>query len=151
VTTIEPARTRLTPSAGTVYRQVTGTAEEVAATVAIVRNSGHLLACTPPRQLGPDDPRVTVIVTVRAAAFTPARPVRRWVKPTVITGAVVLTIAGIGYTLSILAASAARAVATPAVLGCLFILAVIAAVALRSIRNGKDCPGLHCSGCGRHS
>jgi hypothetical protein len=153
VTTIEPIRTRTAEHRDLTRRRVTGTAEEVAATVAIVRNSGHLVACTAPRQLHPHDPRVTVIVTVRdlTTADVPVRRrTRRWVKPTVITAGTAVTLAGLGYALSIAVASAARAVATPAVLGALFVLVLIIAAAIRLTRGGSGCAGLHCSGCGRH-
>ena len=136
------------PRADDLRRTITGTPAEVAATVARVRRTGRLVAMTVPRPVGPTDPRVAVVVIVRPTAnpAPPRRSRRRWVKPTVITLAAVGTVAGIGYGLIALLHSLARAVATPAALGGAFLL--VLALVLIGARGG--CPGLHCSGCGRH-
>ena len=131
-------------------RRVVGTPAEVAATVALLANTGRLVAATTPRQLDAHDPAVTVIVTARlwptiAASRSSARP--RWVKPTVIGAASLAALAGAGYGLML----ATRAVVHQAVMHWPTLVAVIVLVALVLIALArKACRGLHCSGCSRH-
>lgn len=137
---------------GQIRRRVTGTAEEVAATVALVLQSGRLLTVTTPRQLDPSDPRVTVIVTLRdqpAVRVTRLRVRRRWVKPVAIAGTATTVLGGAGYGLLLLTQAASRAVAAPATLGALFLIVLVVAL-VRWVNRPSGCSGLHCSGCGRH-
>ncbi len=143
---------RLTDPPGQIRRRVTGTPAEVAATVALVRQSGRYLSCTTPRQLDPADPRVTVIVTLHAP--TPTRPVRRtrrrWVKPTVIAATSAAALAAAGYGLVQLAHAVARQASTHAstIAGALLLIGVV--LILAALARGKVCTGLHCTGCRRH-
>jgi hypothetical protein len=149
---VQPSTTPDAP--GIIRRHVTGTAEEIKVTLDLLRHSGTLVSASAPRQLGPADPRVTVLVRVRDSASTTApapRPVppRRWVKPVVIGGTFFILVAGIvigGYL-------AAREIVTAAAgkpLAAVGLLAVVAALVLvvKAGRSNGACMGLHCSGCG---
>ena len=137
-----------------VRRRVTGTPSEVAATVALIRDSGHLVATSAPRQMDPADPRVTVYVTVHPVRQTAvARPAvrRRWVRPVVIAGGITVTLAGLlvgGY---LLLRQALHAVSTgsPAVIA---VVLVVVALVLLLVGRAKSagCSGIHCGGCGGH-
>ena len=134
-----------------VRRRVVGTPTEVAATVAVLANTGRLVSATTPRQLDPHNPTVTVIVTAQLRPTTAARPRAsarpRWVKPTVIAAASLAAVAGAGYALML----ATRAVVHQAVTHWPTIVAVVVLVALVLIALArKACPGLHCSGCSKH-
>ncbi|MFI2666605.1 hypothetical protein [Micromonospora carbonacea] len=131
------ARTR--PASGALVRRVVGTPAEVAATVALVRDSGRLLSMTRPQQL-PDGHRVTV--TIR---FLNPRPIRahRSRRGLAIAVPAVGVVAVTGY----LAVQLVRAVIAvlPLIAGGVLVLTVIAVLLRRS--SGRCCPGLHCPGC----
>jgi hypothetical protein len=152
VTTVARYITRTPARAGQTRRRVTGTPEEVAATVALVRQSGRFLAVTTPRHLDPADLRVTVIVTLRThdGPISAPRAHRRWVKPIVIATAGTATLASTGYGLVVLVQHLARAVVSiaPALVGGLAVLTFVLMLATCAGRGG--CVGLHCPGCGRH-
>ncbi|WUR59776.1 hypothetical protein OHS32_32755 [Micromonospora chokoriensis] len=128
-----------------VARRIVGTPAEVAATVALVRDSNRLLSMSEP-QLIPGDSRVTVTVrfldTTRPTP-TPARRVNRGRVAAAIAVPTVGAIAAVGY----LAAQLVHAIRAtlPAFAGGLLVLIVIALLLRRS---GRCCPGLHCPGCG---
>ncbi|WFE45694.1 hypothetical protein [Verrucosispora sp. WMMD1129] len=128
-------------------RRVVGTPAEVAATVALVRDSGRLLSMTAPEQL-PGSDRVTV--TVRFLDTPTAAPpvVRRLRRGHVIAAAAtvpgIAAVAGVGYA-AVQITNAVRA-AAPLIAGVVLVLVVLA-VLLRS--RTSSCVGLHCSGC-RH-
>ncbi|MFI7551936.1 hypothetical protein ACIBQ2_19545 [Micromonospora sediminimaris] len=129
-----------------VARRVVGTPAEVAATVALVRDSGRLLSMTAPEQLAGSD-RVTV--TVRFLDTPTAAPpvVRRLRRGHIIAAATIpgiAAVAGVGYA-AVQITTAVRA-AAPLIAGVVLVLVVLA-VLLRSRTAG--CVGLHCSGC-RH-
>ncbi|MEU8171222.1 hypothetical protein AB0B97_32445 [Micromonospora sp. NPDC049004] len=128
-----------------VARRIVGTPAEVAATVALVRDSNRLLSMSEP-QLIPGDSRVTV--TVRFLDTTrptpaPARRVNRGRVAVAVAVPTVGALAAVGY----LAAQLAQAIraAFPAIAGGVLVLIVIALLLRRS---GRCCPGLHCPGCG---
>ncbi|MBQ1035886.1 hypothetical protein [Micromonospora sp. C81] len=128
-----------------VARRIVGTPAEVAATVALVRDSNRLLSMSEP-QLIPGDSRVTV--TVRFLDTTrptpaPARRVNRGRIAVAIAVPTVGALAAVGY----LAAQLVQTIraALPAIAGVVLVLIVIALLLRRS---GRCCPGLHCPGCG---
>ncbi|MEV6810716.1 hypothetical protein [Micromonospora sp. NPDC051296] len=127
-----------------VARRIVGTPAEVAATVALVRDSGRLLSMTTPEQL-PDGDRVTVTVRFLDTP-TPAAPVvRRLRRGHIIAAATVpavAAVAGVGYA-AVQLTNAVRS-AAPLIAGVVLVL-VLLAVLLRSRKTG--CVGLHCSGC----
>ena len=130
---------------GVLTRKVVGTPAEVAATVALVRDSGRLLAMTRPQQVPGDSSRVWVAVRFLdrlQPAPVPARRARRW--PLVLAIAVpMLTVAAlVGYLVTQLVQTAMAS--GPLILGALAALA-LAVLILRPHR--ATCPGLHCSGC----
>ncbi|GAA4963833.1 hypothetical protein [Actinoplanes utahensis] len=141
---------------GILRRRVTGTPSEIDATVSLLRHSGALVSASVPCQVGPTDPRVTVIVRVRenALTYTPAplpASSRPWVKPVAIAAAVLTLVAGLligGY----LAAQQIITAATSSGSGIAAIgfLIVVAGLLLlvRAGRRSGACMGLHCSGCG---
>ncbi|MEU7652484.1 hypothetical protein AB0C41_10760 [Micromonospora taraxaci] len=128
-----------------VSRRIVGTPAEVAATVALVRDSNRLLSMSEPRQI-PGDSRVTVTVrfldTTRPAP-APARRANRGRVAVAIAVPAVGAIAAVGY----LAAHLVQTIraAFPAIAGGVLVLIVIALLLRRS---GRCCPGLHCPGCG---
>lgn len=137
-----------------VRRRVTGTPSEVAATVAMVRDSGHLVTATAPRQLYANDTRVTVLVTLRRqpiAAALRARPsrTRQLVKPLSIAAVTLGVLVGAGFGVSYLVGQTVRAAAaaSPMILG---ILAVVALVLVLAGKRRISCSGLHCGGCQSH-
>ncbi|MFY1625865.1 hypothetical protein ACN268_22120 [Micromonospora sp. WMMD735] len=132
------ARTR-PPASGALVRRVVGTPAEVAATIALVRDSGRLLSMTRPQQL-PDGRRVTV--TIRFLDPRPIR-VRRSRRGLAIAVPAVGLVAVAGY----LTVQLVRAALTmlPLIAGGVLVLAVIAVLLRRS--SGRCCPGLHCPGC----
>jgi hypothetical protein len=151
MTTIVRVPTRIAARPGLIYRSVTGTPAEVAATVAMIRDTGRLVAATAPRQLAAADSRVTVVVTVReplTAAPMPRRRSRRWVAPTVIAVPSVAVVAAAGYGLIVLARNVVQQVTAlwPAVVGALLLVALVLIVLGRKAR----CPGLHCFDCRSH-
>ncbi|MFI2662073.1 hypothetical protein [Micromonospora carbonacea] len=135
------ARTR-PPVSGAIVRRVVGTPAEVAATVALVRDSGRLLSMTRPEQL-PDGHRVTV--TIR---FLNPRPIRVRRSRRGLTAAAIATpVVGIVAVAGYLTVQLIRAALTvlPLIAGGVLVLAVIAVLLRRS--SGRCCPGLHCPGC----
>jgi hypothetical protein len=153
MTTIVRVPTRIVARPGLIYRSVTGTPAEVAATVAMIRDTGRLVAATAPRQRAAADSRVTVVVTVRgprtAAAPVPRRRSRRWIAPTVIIAASTATVAALGYAVATLARATVHAVTANVhiVLGGLLLLALVLFVFV--LGRAGACPGIHCPGC-RH-
>ncbi|MFI7607442.1 hypothetical protein ACIBTV_20170 [Micromonospora sp. NPDC049366] len=128
-----------------VARRIVGTPAEVAASVALVRDSGRLLSMTTPRQI-PGDRRVTVTVRFLNHDRHAPAPVRRLRRGPVIAAIAVPAVgavAAVGY----LAAGLVTAIrgAFPLILGGLLVLVVIALL-LRG--SDRCCPGLHCPGCG---
>ncbi|MEU6023474.1 hypothetical protein [Micromonospora sp. NPDC047134] len=125
-------------------RRVVGTPAEVAATVALVRDSGRLLSMTAPQSVSGNPDRVTV--TVRFLDTPTAAPpvVRRLRRGHVIAATIpaVAAVAGVGYAATQLA-TAVRS-AAPLIAGVVLVLLVLA-VLLRSRKS--TCLGLHCSGC----
>ncbi|MEU4794040.1 hypothetical protein AB0F95_30475 [Micromonospora tulbaghiae] len=131
----------------TLTRRVAGTPAEVAAALAVLRESGRLMFADRPHQHA--DGRVTVTVRFLDTARTAPPVVRRLrrgrvIAATAITTAAVGALAGIGY----LAAQVAHTVQrnAPAVVGVVLVLLVLAVLLLR---RKATCGGLHCSGC-RH-
>ncbi|MEV0878243.1 hypothetical protein AB0I85_10485 [Micromonospora echinofusca] len=129
-----------------IARRVVGTPAEVAATVALVRDSGRLVSMTAPRQM-PGDPRVTVTVRFldnHGPAPAAVRRLRRGHVVAAVAVPAVGAIAAAGY----LAAQLVDAVrsAVPLIAGVVLVLIVVVALLLR--RSGRCCPGLHCPGCG---
>ncbi|MEV6813664.1 hypothetical protein [Micromonospora sp. NPDC051296] len=125
-------------------RRIVGTPAEVAATVALVRDSGRLLSMTTPQQ-NPGSDRVTV--TVRFLDTPTAAPpvVRRLRRGHIIAAATIpgiTAVAGIGYA-AVQLTQAVRS-AAPLIAGVVLVLVVLA-ILLRSRKTG--CVGLHCSGC----
>ncbi|MFI5852362.1 hypothetical protein ACIA8B_29235 [Micromonospora chalcea] len=136
-------RTRST----TLTRRIVGTPAEVAAALAVLRESGRLMFADRPHQHA--DGRVTVTVRFLDTARTAPPVVRRLrrgrvIAATAITTTAVGALAGIGY----LAAQVAHTVQrnAPAVVGVVLVLLVLAVLLLR---RKATCGGLHCSGC-RH-
>ncbi|WP_435121254.1 hypothetical protein [Micromonospora tulbaghiae] len=130
---------------GTLTRRVVGTPAEVAAALAVLRESGRLMFADRPHQHA--DGRVTVTVRFLDTARTAPPVVRRVrrgrvIAATAITTAAVGALAGIGY----LAAQVAHTVQrnAPAVVGVVLVLLVLAVLLLR---RKTTCGGLHCSGC----
>ncbi|MFG1886668.1 hypothetical protein ACGFIR_02195 [Micromonospora sp. NPDC049051] len=128
-----------------IARRVVGTPAEVAATVALVRDSGRLVSMTAPRQM-PGDPRVTVTVRFLDNNGPAPAAVRRLRRGHVVAAVAVPTVgalAAAGY----LAAQLVNAVRSmvPLIAGVVLVLIV---VALLLRRSGRCCPGLHCPGCG---
>ncbi|PZF88577.1 hypothetical protein [Micromonospora deserti] len=129
-----------------VARRIVGTPAEVAATVALVRDSGRLVSMTTPRQI-PGDSRVTVTVRFLDDGRPAPAPVRRLRRGRVIAAAAVPTLGAVavaGYLAAVQLVHAVRA-AFPLVAGVVLVLVVIAVLVRRS---GRCCPGLHCPGCG---
>ncbi|MGW8647375.1 hypothetical protein [Micromonospora chalcea] len=129
----------------TLTRRIVGTPAEVAAALAVLRESGRLMFADRPHQHA--DGRVTVTVRFVDTARTAPPPVRRLrrgrvIAATAITTAAVGALAGIGY----LAAQVAHTVQrnAPAVVGVALVLIVLAVLLLR---RKVTCGGLHCSGC----
>ncbi|MEW2444827.1 hypothetical protein [Micromonospora marina] len=135
-------RTRST----TLTRRIVGTPTEVAAALAVLRESGRLMFADRPHQHA--DGRVTVTVRFLDTARTTPPPVVRRLRrgrviaATAITTTAVGVLAGIGY----LAAQVAHTVQrnAPAVVGVALVLIVLAVLLLR---RKVTCGGLHCSGC----
>lgn len=140
-------------------RTVTGTPAEVAATLAMVRDRGYLVAATAPRQVHNDPRRVTATVSLRRVPALPALPIRRrpsiarqLARPLAITGGVLAGLGGLGFGLYLLVRSTVQAAASasPVALAVLAVVALgVLALAVRS--KVPSCSGLHCGGCrGRH-
>ncbi|RKN24193.1 hypothetical protein D7147_04220 [Micromonospora musae] len=129
-----------------VARRIIGTPAEVAASVALVRDSGRLLSMTAPQQIPGNAARVTVTVrfldTGRSAPAPVRRP-RRGVAVAAIAVPAVGVIAAVGYLAAQLVA-AIRA-AFPLIAGGALVLLLLALLLRKS---GRCCPGLHCPGCG---
>ncbi|SDY44649.1 hypothetical protein SAMN05444365_102287 [Micromonospora pattaloongensis] len=149
MTRIQPARVSSRPPALT--RRVVGTPAEVAATVALVRDSGRLLSMTQPRQI-PGSDRVTVTVRFLDTPGPAPAAVRRLRRGHVIAAVTVPALgalAGIGYLavqlVDYLAVQLVDAVRTafPAIAGVVLVLVVLAAL----LRGKSGCGGIHCSGC----
>jgi hypothetical protein len=121
-------------------RRIIGTPAEVAAKVALARDSGRLVAITEPRQIG--DGRVWVeLRVVDRPVPVPVPTVRRRRWP------IVATLAGLtGAALAALLWAIAHLVAAnaPAIAGGLGLLVLVLAVLFG---RGHRCTGLHCSGC----
>ncbi len=135
-----------------IRRRITGTAAEVSVALAMVRDSGHLVAATAPRQISATDQRVTMLVTLRRIpALTPvvasASPRSRWVKPLAIGGTAAGVLAVLGYVLSVLLRQAVHAVAGLAPVGIGLAVIVVLVLVFAGRRKGV-CVGLHCAGCG---
>ncbi|RAO23351.1 hypothetical protein MED15_01191 [Micromonospora noduli] len=128
-----------------VARRIVGTPTEVAATVALVRDSNRLLSMSEPRLL-PGDSRVTVTVRFLDTNRPTPAPARR-VNRGRVAAAVVLPAVGALAAVGYLAAQLVQAIraAFPALAGVVLVLIVIALLLRRS---GRCCPGLHCPGCG---
>ncbi|MEU3114704.1 hypothetical protein ABZ652_11545 [Micromonospora chalcea] len=145
-----PTRTALAHRTrpATLTRRIVGTPAEVAAALAVLRESGRLMFADRPHQH--PDGRVTVTVRFLDTARTTPPPVVRRLRrgrviaATAITTTALGTLAGIGY----LAAQVAHTVQrnAPAVVGVVLVLLVLA---LLLLRRKATCGGLHCSGC-RH-
>jgi hypothetical protein len=142
-----------TDQPGIIAKYVTGTVSEVAASLDLLRGSGVLVSASVPRQLDPADPRVTVLVRVRAMpAESPAprpAPDRRWVKPLVIGGSILAVLAGLivgGYLAAqqVIAATSGAGLAAVGFLAVVFLLFLL----IRSAGRKGVCVGLHCEGCG---
>lgn len=141
---------------GILRRRVIGTPAEIDVTLSLLRHSGTLVSASVPRQVGPQDPRVCLIVRVReeAPALHPAprrggRRPRWWVKPFVIGGGGLVVLIGLlvgGY----LAATQMVTASTGSGLaGGVFLGAAVGLLFLvRAGRRRGTCMGLHCSGCG---
>ncbi|MFE9651557.1 hypothetical protein [Micromonospora sp. NPDC006431] len=137
-------RTHAHNRSGALTRRIVGTPAEVAATVAVLRDSGRLTFMDQPRQ-HPDGDRVTVTVRFLDTARPAPAPVRRLRRGPIIAAATLPTLgvlAGVGY----LAAQLVHTVraAFPAVVGVVLVLVVLA---LLLGRRKAKCAGLHCSGC----
>ncbi|MGN9803441.1 hypothetical protein [Micromonospora sp. L32] len=129
-----------------VARRIVGTPAEVAATVALVRDSGRLVSMTAPRQV-PGDSRVTVTVRFLNTGRPAPAPVRRLRPGHVIAAVTVPTLGAVavaGYLAAVHLAQAVRA-AFPLIAG---VVLVLVAIVLLLRRSGRCCPGLHCPGCG---
>ncbi|MGA4683578.1 hypothetical protein [Micromonospora sp. AB353] len=131
----------------TLTRRVVGTPAQVAAALAVLRESGRLMFADSPYQHA--DGRVTVTVRFLDTAHTTPPPVRRLrrgrvIAATAITTAAVGALAGIGYLATQVAHTVQRN--APAVVGVVLVLLVLAVLLLR---RKATCGGLHCSGC-RH-
>lgn len=134
---------RHTNRSGVLVRRVVGTPAEVAATVALVRNSGRLLSMTNPQQI-PGDNRVTVTVRFLDTARPAPALVRRLRRGHVIAAATIPAVGalvGVGYLVAQLV-HAVR-VAFPLIAGVVLVLVVLALL----LRSKQACAGLHCSGC----
>ncbi|WP_431916712.1 hypothetical protein [Micromonospora wenchangensis] len=130
--------------ASVLARRIVGTPAEVAATVALVRDSGRLLSMTHPQQI-PDSNRVTVTVRFLDTTTPAPAPIRRLrrghlIAATTVPGVAVL--AGISY-LAVQLVQTIRA-AFPLIAGAALV-ALVLVLLLR--RSGRCCPGLHCPGC----
>ncbi|MFG3704749.1 hypothetical protein ACGF7U_08460 [Micromonospora sp. NPDC047670] len=128
-----------------IARRVVGTPAEVAATVALVRDSGRLVSMTAPRQM-PGDPRVTVTVRFLDNNDPGPAAVRRLRRGHLVAAVAVPAVgalAAAGY-LPAQLVDAVRS-AAPLIAGVVLVLVVIVALLRRS---GRCCPGLHCPGCG---
>ncbi|NES29878.1 hypothetical protein GCE86_24745 [Micromonospora terminaliae] len=135
-------RTHAQHRAGALTRRIVGTPAEVAATVAVLRDSGRLLFMDRTQQTGAD--RVTVTVRFLDTPGPAPAPVRRLRRGPVIAAVTVSTVgvlAGVGY----LAAQLTHTVraAFPGVVGVVLVLVVLALLLRRKTR----CAGLHCAGC----
>ncbi|MBU8857984.1 MULTISPECIES: hypothetical protein [unclassified Micromonospora] len=129
----------------TLTRRIVGTPTEVAAALAVLRESGRLMFADRPHQHA--DGRVTVTVRFLDTARTTPPPVRRLrrgrvIAATAITTAAVGALAGIGYLATQVAHTVQRN--APAVVGVALVLIVLAVLLLR---RKVTCGGLHCSGC----
>lgn len=129
----------------TLTRRIVGTPAEVAAALAVLRESGRLMFADRPHQHA--DGRVTVTVRFLDTARTAPPVVRRLrrgrvIAATAITTAAVGVLAGIGYLADQLAHTVQRN--APAVVGVVLVLLVLAVLLLR---RKATCGGLHCSGC----
>ncbi|MFF0658483.1 hypothetical protein [Micromonospora tulbaghiae] len=132
---------------GTLTRRVVGTPAEVAAALAVLRESGRLMFADRPHQHA--DGRVTVTVRFLNTARTTPPVVRRLrrgrvIAATAITTTALGTLAGIGYLATQVAHTVQRN--APAIVGVALVLLVLAVLLLR---RKVTCGGLHCSGC-RH-
>ncbi|WP_341718259.1 hypothetical protein QQG74_00080 [Micromonospora sp. FIMYZ51] len=126
-------------------RRVVGTPAEVAATVALVRDSGRLLSMTTPQSMSGNPDRVTVTVRFLDTPTSAPPVVRRLRRGHIIAAATIPAVAavvGVGYAATQLA-TAVRS-AAPLIAGVVLVLVVLA-VLLRSRKS--TCFGLHCSGC----
>ncbi|MGB2569292.1 hypothetical protein ACPFP2_12685 [Micromonospora citrea] len=124
-------------------RRIVGAPGEVAATVALVRDSGRLLSMTQPREV-PGSDRVTVTVRFLDTHLPAPAPVRRLRRGHIIAAATVPAVGalvGVGY----LAAQLVDEVrsAAPLIAGVVLVLVVLALL----LRRKPGCTGLHCSGC----
>ncbi|MET7749327.1 hypothetical protein [Micromonospora sp. NPDC005367] len=128
-----------------VARRIIGTPAEVAASVALVRDSGRLLSMTSPRQLS-GDPRVTVTVRFLDTGRSAPAPVRR-LRHGPLVAAIAVPAVGVIAAVGYLAAQLVQAIraAFPLIAGGALVLLVIALLLRKS---GRCCPGLHCPGCG---
>ncbi|WP_435055946.1 hypothetical protein [Micromonospora aurantiaca (nom. illeg.)] len=129
----------------TLTRRIVGTPAEVAAALAVLRESGRLMFADRPHQH--PDGRVTVTVRFLNTARTTPPPVRRLrrgrvIAATAITTTAVGALAGIGYLATQVAHTVQRN--APAVVGVALVLIVLAVLLLR---RKVTCGGLHCSGC----
>ncbi|ADL43585.1 hypothetical protein [Micromonospora aurantiaca (nom. illeg.)] len=129
----------------TLTRRIVGTPAEVAAALAVLRESGRLMFADRPHQHA--DGRVTVTVRFLNTARTTPPPVRRLrrgrvIAATAITTTAVGALAGIGYLATQVAHTVQRN--APAVVGVVLVLLVLAVLLLR---RKVTCGGLHCSGC----
>ncbi|MGX4655709.1 hypothetical protein ACWCHM_18610 [Micromonospora sp. SCSIO 07396] len=137
--------TRIPNRPAALVRRVVGTPAEVAATVALVRDSGRLLSMTHPQQI-PGSSRVAVTVRFLDTTTPAPAPIRRLRRGHVIAAATVpgvAVLAGVGY-LAVQLLHAIRAV-FPLIAGAA-VVALVLVLLLR--RSGRCCPGLHCPGCG---
>jgi hypothetical protein len=139
-----------------ISRWVTGTPTEVTATLALLRQSGHLVSSTAPKPINPAHPRDRrVIVLARVRTQVPdvheARPVRSraWVKPGVVVGSVLGGLFALGFLGYLLIGQIvnAAAAASSGVLGFVALVLIAVAVVAKARSKGA-CMGLHCSGCG---
>lgn len=135
-----------------IARRISGTPAEVAAAVALLRQSGRLVAMTVPRQYPGDLRRVWVDVHMHAPATRPAVTTyphrrrlvrrRRWLVAAGAAAAAVVVVVGVVW-LAVTVVAAVVAV-LPVIVGALVVLG-LAWLALG--RAGVCCPGLHCPGC----
>ncbi|MFI7304416.1 hypothetical protein ACIBM8_14510 [Micromonospora aurantiaca] len=131
----------------TLTRRIVGTPAEVAAALAVLRESGRLMFADRPHHHA--DGRVTVTVRfLDTARTTPPPVVRRLRRGRVIAATATTTtavgaLAGIGYLATQVAHTVERN--APAVVGVVLVLLVLAVL----LRRKATCGGLHCSGC-RH-
>ncbi|MFD6691308.1 hypothetical protein [Micromonospora aurantiaca (nom. illeg.)] len=129
----------------TLTRRIVGTPAEVAAALAVLRESGRLMFADRPHQHA--DGRVTVTVRFLDTARTAPPVVRRLrrgrvIAATAITTVAVGVLAGLGYLVAQVAYTVQRN--APAVVGVVLVLLVLAVLLLR---RKATCGGLHCSGC----